>query len=346
MKRLLLAGAGHAHLKMLSIFRKAPLYGARITVVSPRERQLYSAMLPGVVAGHYRRQEAEIDVAGLAEMAFGEFVCARIVRVDAAERRVFLHDGSEVPYDYLSLNIGSQIDRSVPGAEHALAAKPFEEFVESLDRERRIAVVGAGAAGMELAMALRWRGAAVTLYSASASLPAKLAARAARAMRRGGVDFRPGMPVDAIAAGPVIHAGTSRQEFDRVILTTGAVALPWLRETGLQCDEQGFVVVGDTLQSVSHPEVFAAGDCAALDGVPKSGVYAVRQGEVLARTFSRLVQGQPPEEFRDRGRALLLLTCGAKRAIAHRGNWSAEGWWVWRWKDWIDRRWLRALGGS
>jgi len=343
-KRILLAGAGHAHLKVLGLFRKNPLYGARITLVSPRERQLYSAMLPGVLAGHYRRQEAEIDVAGLAEMAYAEFVSGSIARLDLERRCAVLADGRELAYDYLSLNVGSQMDRSVPGAERALAAKPFEEFIDGLDRERRIAIVGAGAAGMEIAMALRWRGAAVTLYSAAPALPAKLARRAARAMRRGGVDFRPGMAVDEIAEGPVIRAGTSRQEFDRVILTTGAVALPWLRASGLQCDKQGFVAVGATLQSVSHPEVFALGDCAAIDGVPKSGVYAVRQGETLARSFAQLVQALPPADFPSQRNALVLVTCGAKHAIAHYGNWSAEGWWAWRWKDWIDRRWLSTLG--
>jgi NADH dehydrogenase FAD-containing subunit len=343
-KRILLAGAGHAHLKLLSLYRKAPLYGARITLVSPRERQLYSAMLPGVIAGHYRRQEAEVDVAGLVEMSYGEFVSGSIARLDLERRCAVLQDGRELDYDYLSLNVGSRIDRSVPGAEHALAAKPFEDFVDNLNRERRIAIVGAGAAGVEIAMALRWRGATVTLYSGSPSLPPKLARRATRALRRSGVDFRPGMAVDAIAAGPVIHAGSSRQEFDRVILATGAIALPWLGESGLQCDESGFVAVGATLQSVSHPEVFASGDCAALEGVPKSGVYAVRQGEALARTFAQLIQAQPPSEYQPQRRALLLLTCGAKRAMANWGSWSAEGWWVWRWKDWIDRRWLRSLG--
>ena len=155
MKRLLLAGAGHAHLKLLGLLKKTPLYGARITLVSPRERQLYSAMLPGVIAGHYRRQEAEIDVAGLAEMAYAEFVQGGVARIDPDQRRAVLHDGRELEYDYLSLNVGSQMDRSLPGAEHALAAKPFEEFVDGLDRERRIAIVGAGVAGIEIALAYR-----------------------------------------------------------------------------------------------------------------------------------------------------------------------------------------------
>lgn len=342
MKRLVLAGAGHAHLKMLSAFRQEPLYGARVTLVSPRPRQIYSAMLPGVIAGHYRRAEAEIDVAGLCEAAYVEFVEGEVASLDPERRRVFLGDQSEVPYDWLSLNVGSRIDRSVRGAEHALAAKPFEDFLDRLGEARRIAIAGAGAAGAELAMALRWRGAAVTVYSAAATLPAPLAGRAIRAMRRVGVDYRPGMTMDAIEPGLVVHAGTARQEFDQVVLATGAHALPWVRESGLECDERGYVRVHPTLQSRSHPEVFASGDCAALE-VPKSGVYAVRAGEVLAQTFADLVQAKPPLVFEPRRRALVILTCGAKRAIAQWGGWTAEGALVWMWKDWIDRRWLQAL---
>lgn len=339
----MLVGAGHAHLKALSLYRKAALYGARVTLVSPVSRMLYSAMLPGVIAGHYRRAEAEIDIAALCEAAYAEYVAGEVSGIDLDQRRVRLADRSELPYDYLSLNVGSTVNRSLPGAEHALPVKPFESFIDRLGEAKRIAIAGAGAAGVEIGMALRWRGAAVTVYSASSSMPAPLAKRAVRAMRRLGVDFRPGMAADGIEQGPLVHAGSSRQEFDQVLLATGARALPWVRETGLQCDREGYVAVGPTLQSVSHPEVFAVGDCAAIDGVPKSGVYAVRQGETLARTFANLLRAEPPAEFDTGPRALLLMSCGARRAIAHWGGWSAEGGWAWRWKDAIDRRWLRAL---
>lgn len=343
MKRLLLVGAGHAHLKLLSVYKKNPLYGARITLVSPRERQVYSGMLPGVVAGHYRRAEAEIDVAALCEKAYAEFVPGAIARLDLAARSAVLEDGRSIGYDYVCLNMGSRIDTSVAGAERALAAKPFEPFLERLGDARRIAVIGAGAAGAELAMALRFRGSAVTLYSGSRSMPEPLASHAARALRRADVDFRASMAADSIEPGPVIRAGSSIQEFDQVILATGAIALGWPRDSGLQCDERGFIAVHPTLQSRSHPEVFAAGDCAALDA-PKSGVYALRAGETLARSFANLVRGEPPAEFVPQRRALILLSCGAKRAIAQRGSWAAQGAWAWQWKNWIDRRWLRTLG--
>lgn len=344
MKRILLVGAGHAHLAVLRSLKKAPLHGARFMLVTPRPKQIYSGMLPGIIAGHYRRHEAEVDVARLAEAAYAEFAEGVVAALDPARRIVTLQDGVSLEYDLLSLNVGSRVDASLPGAEHAVPAKPFEVFFQKLKDARlnRVAIAGAGAAGAELAMALRHRGAAVTLYSDKAALaPARLEGR----LRGMGVDLRPGMPVTAIEPGPLIVAGTSRQEFDVVILTTGAAPHPWLRASGLQCDERGFLLVNDALQTLSHPDIFAAGDCAALQShpVPRSGVYALRQGEALTQSFRRLVQGQPPAPYRAQRRALLLVSCGRRYAIAQRGDWTAEGRWVWWWKDWIDRRWVRSL---
>ncbi len=344
MKRILLVGAGHAHLAVLRALRKEPLPGARFALVSPRARQIYSGMLPGVIAGHYRRDEAEIDLPRLAEAAGAEFIEGEVAKLDHEARLAVLQDDSELEYDILSLNVGSLVERSIPGAGFALAAKPFEPFLDKLHTVRlnRVAIAGAGAAGSELAMALRYRGAAVTLYSEQ---PQPSPPRAESVLRRMGVDLRPGMAVTAIERGPLVVAGTSRQEFDVVILTTGARALPWLRGGRLARDERGFVLVSDTLQSVSHPEVVAAGDCAALQSgpVPKSGVYALRQGETLARSFGCLARGEPAPAYRPQRRALLLLSCGRRYAIAQRGAWSAEGRWLWWWKNRIDRAWVRSL---
>ncbi len=344
MKRILLIGGGHAHLAVLRALVKEPLHGARFALVSPRAKQMYSGMLPGVVAGHYRRHEAEIDLARLTEAAYAEFIEGEVSKLDHERRVATLHDGAELEYDLVSLNVGSLVERPFPGAGLALAAKPFDVFFEKLRTTRlnRVAIAGAGAAGAELAMALRYRGAAVTLYSDKAELsPARM-----EPMLRGmGVDLRPGMAVTAIEPGPQVIAGPSRQEFDLVILTTGAAPQPWLRGGGLACDERGFVLVDDTLQSVSHPEVFAAGDCATLRSaaVPRSGVYALRQGETLTANLRHVVQDSPPVPYRPQRHALLLVSCGRRYAIAQRGGWSAEGRWVWWWKDRIDRRWITSL---
>lgn len=338
----MLIGAGHAHLVLLRSLAQEPLYGARITLVTPHARQIYSGMLPGLVAGHYRLEQATVDVAALAEKAYVELVEGSVAALDPARRKLRLEQGAELDYDVLSLNAGSATDASLPGAKHhALAVKPYEAFVQKLRFANRMAIVGGGVAGAELAMALRHRKAQVTLYS---DRPV-LSARVERQLRRRKVDYRPGMAVNAIHNGPVVVSGGARQEFDLVILATGAAPLPWLQNTGLETDEHGFVLVSDTLQCVSYPEIFATGDCASIRHRPrpKSGVYAVRHGEVLAVNLRTAFEGGALQRYEPQSRALRLISCGARYAIAERGDWSWQGWLVWLLKDRIDRRWVREL---
>ena len=349
MRRILLVGAGHAHLAVLRGFADTPIYGARLTLVSPFAKQVYSGMLPGVIAGHYRLEEAQMDIAALCSHAYVEFMSGSVDALDLQARRAKLDDGSALDFDAISLNPGSLVDTSLPGAERTLAAKPLDAFLAAIDGKRlgRVAIVGAGAAGAELAMALGYRGAAVTLYSERPALAGPAGERIALALRRTHVDFRPGMAVTAVEQGPVVVAGTAHQEFDLVIRATGSAAPPWLGASGLAVDGHGFALVHDTLQSTSHPEVFVAGDCATLRDSPhpRSGVYAVRHGETLVKNFRNLISGRPLESYVPQARALTLLSCGSRYAIAQRGGWTAEGAWVWRWKNWIDRRWLRSLRG-
>jgi pyridine nucleotide-disulfide oxidoreductase family protein len=344
-KRVLLIGAGHGHLVVLRSLAEKPLYGARITLVTPHAQQVYSGMLPGLLAGHYRRARTQIDVAALAERAYVEFEQGEVERFDAGRRLATLKDGRSFGYDTASLNAGSMIDTSLPGAQHALAVKPFERFLSQLRVAERVAVVGAGAAGAEIAMALRHRGAQVTLYSEAPLQPPALAERAVAQLRKRKVDYRPGMAVTAIEPGPVVIAGAARQGFDLVVLATGAAPLPWLKAAGLASDQRGFALVHPTLQSVSHPEVFVLGDCATLRDSPhpKSGVYAVRHGESLVANLRRLFSAEALQPYVPQKRALLLLSCGARYAIAQRGGWSAQGRTLWWLKDRIDRRWVASF---
>lgn len=346
MKRVLLVGAGHAHAWLLAALARQPLYGVRLTLVSPTARQVYSGMLPGVIAGHYRREQAEFDVALLAERAYAEFVPAAVAALDAERRVATLGDGSEFTFDVASLNAGSTVADGVPGArEHALPVKPFEALIDRLRRAGHIAIAGGGAAGAELAMALRHQGREVTVYSDRSIFPEQLAWRVERRLRRMGVDYRPGMRVNAIERGPMVIAGTARQEFDLVLWATGAAPLPWLASSGLGLDEAGFVRVDRALRSVSHAYIFAAGDCAAL-GEAKSGVHAVRHGMLLERNLRHVAAGTALEAYEPEPHALLLMSCGGRYAIAARGAWSAEGRWAWWWKNAIDRRWMRRLNAT
>jgi selenide,water dikinase len=321
-KRLLLAGGGHAHAWVL----RAGVPGD-VTLVTPYPHHTYSGMLPGFVAGHYKLEDIRIDIAALAARAGARLVLGRLASLDADRRVARLEDGTELEYDAASLDVGS--DSAAPA--HALAAKPFEVFMEqwleAKDRARSIAVVGAGAAGVELAMAAAHRTSArVALYSDRPMFRAGLARRIARQLAANGVEQH--------------KAAYAGEAFDLVIWTAGASALPWLRASGLAVDERGFVLVDDALRSVSHPEVYAAGDCATLKSAahPKSGVYAVRHAPVLAANLGGAQRRYVPQR-----RALALLSCGERYAIADWNGLSVEGAWVWRWKDRIDRRWVEGF---
>jgi len=306
-------------------------------------------MVPGVVAGHYKAPEAQIDLARLAERAGVGLVLQPVNSLDADAKCAWLADGSSISYDIVSLNAGSLPSTQVPGsAQHALGAKPFETFLQRWETQglaaRRIAVAGAGAAGVELAMALRHRlpSATLVLFSERPMFHGTLAARLARALGRSGVELRAGTAVTALEPGPVVVTQRGRESFDFVLWTAGAAPQPWLSQSGLKTDEAGFVLVDPALRSISHPDVFAAGDCATLHGAPhpKSGVYAVRHAAILSANLRNFLHGKPMQDYVPQARQLALISCGGKYAIASHGGWSAEGAWAWRWKDWLDRRWI------
>lgn len=362
MRSLLLVGGGHAHLQVLRAFAQQPLPAAEVVLVTPQPQLLYSGMLPGLVAGHYRLEDCAVPLAPLAAQAKVTLLEARLTALDAAARRVTLSDGSVLGYDLLSLDTGAEIDATaIPGAaEHALRVRPFEDFVagwerlcaRAAEREIGIAVVGGGAAGVELAMAMAWRlgsRARVSLITGGTLLPGHAGGvrrRALRCLKRQRVTVLDDRCA-VVDADQVVLAGGPRLACDATLLAPGPSAPAWLRGSGLVLDAAGFVATGPTLQSESHPNVFAAGDVASRRDAPRprSGVYAVRAGAPLALNLRRAMAGGELQTHRPQRFALNLLACGERYAIASWGPWSAEGRWLWRGKDRIDRGFIARHGG-
>ncbi len=367
--RILLVGGGHSHVEVLRRFAAAPVAGAELVLVSPDAATPYSGMLPGLVAGHYAFPDAHIELGPLAATARTRFVRDRVVALDLGTQRARLAAGGDEPYDLVSLDIGSTPDLSVPGArEHAVGVKPVAAFLDWWRAQelaaqagalRSIAVVGGGAGGVELLLAMQYRlaercGAKVPSFHLVSSEP-RLLARHAGAVGRWlagrlaerNVAVTLGAPVTAVEPGTLLFGDGRRLAADAIVFVTGAAAAPWLSASGLACDASGFVAVDACLRSTSHPAVFAAGDCAMQPGFPrpKSGVYAVRQGPPLAANLRAAVLGHAMAAFVPQRRALALVSSGDRRAIASFGPLALAGHWVWRWKDRIDRRFMARYRG-
>jgi pyridine nucleotide-disulfide oxidoreductase family protein len=363
MKRLVLAGGGHSHLFVLRDLALSRPQDLEVTLINPEPWMLYSGMVPGWIAGHYSLMDCRVALDSLALRASARTLIGSVVGLDAAAREVRLSSGETLPYDLLSLNMGSETDcdslRDL--GNRLIPVKPLSGFqaawqkIADDDRGtlRSVVVVGGGAAGVEIAMAVetavrsRSESVKVTLVSGREGLLPTHAEgvrrHAERALARRGVEF-----VQRTASG--IPEGLKLDdggvlEADHVIAATGALAPAWLRSSGLSVDALGFVVVDRFHQSASHPSVFAAGDVASRPGSPlaRSGVHAVRLGPVLAHNLKAAAEQRPLRPFSPRSVSLYLLSTGEKRAIASWGNLSAEGRWVWRLKDFIDRRFVRSF---
>jgi pyridine nucleotide-disulfide oxidoreductase family protein len=353
-KRVILLGAGHAQLAVLASLAQQRLQGAELTLVTMHPRQMYSGMVPGWIAGRYSEDQCSIAVAPLAEAAGAKLLLAQATALDAAARTVTLADGRRLAYDVLSLNSGptQARDRIAGAREHALFVRPIETFVQLWQRMLALAktrpldtvVIGSGAAGVELALAMRQalqRRGTLTLVSDGpllASYPKGVQRRAARALHEAGIQVLTGR-CTLITDTHVQVNEAMRIACDAPIVATGADAPAWLADSGLALDAAGFVRVGATLQSASHPDVLAAGDVIVRDDVqhPRSGVYAVRAGPVLAANLRALVVGGPLAPYVPQQRSLNLLALGDGRAIASWGGWSLQGRAMGLWKDRIDR---------
>ena len=353
---LVLIGGGHAHVTVLRSFGMRPEPGVRLTLIAKELEAPYSGMLPGLIAGHYSHDQCHINLVRLARFANARLIHGSATGIDREQRRVLLEGRPPLAFDLLSLDAGITPDlASIKGAaEHGIAVKPISSLMPRLQKlddllsnGRSLAIIGAGAAGFELAHAFRHRFAkvAITLIGGGGLLPtgnARARQLARQSLQRAAIEVIEHDAASEITSSHVILSSGRTNAAEAAVITTGAAPAAWLRNSGLSTDADGFVAVRPTLQVVDDDDIFAAGDCAGVVDHPreKSGVFAVRHGPPLTENLRARAQGQSPRSFAPQRHYLMLLSTGAKHAIAARGRLAISGGWVWYWKDWIDRRFM------
>lgn len=371
-KDIVLVGGGHAHVHVVKTFAMKPIPGVRLTLVARDVETPYSGMLPGLISDFYTFGQTHVDLQPLARLANARLLHDSAIGLDLDGRRVLMERHPSIAYDVLSIDIGSTPQaHSVEGAlQHAVPVKPISGLyarwnelvtrVRTGEKVRRFVTVGVGAAGIEVTLAARHRLREIlkaelgedpdslefTILGRGELLAEhnpSVRARFRRILEEQKVRLVTGVTVTRVAPGAVHAADGQSFSFDAAFWVTDAGAAPWIAKTGLATDPRGFVSIDETLRSRSHTDVFAAGDIAANPDhpLPKAGVFAVRQGKILSENLPRAVLGRPLVRYRPQRAFLSLISAGGKYAVASRGRWAAEGAVMWRWKDAIDRRWMR-----
>ncbi len=351
---IVLLGAGHAHVEVLRRFAMRPEPGVRLTLIGREPETPYTGMLPGLIRSEYTHQEAHIDLAPLAIMANARLILAEASAIDPDARTIAVPGRPDIVFDLLSVDVGG-VPAMPPDA--GIAVKPIGGFLDRLHRMEaelpagaRIAIVGAGPGGVELTLALAVRFAEqlrLVLVSATPEPLATAPAVARRAVRHALVNAKVelvcGVTATALREGRLSLSDGSFLEVATALWTTGIEGPALLAASGIACDRTGCIRVTHDLRSISHGHVFAAGDCAAVDGEPrpKAGVWAVRAGAPLADNLRRTATGRPLRPWRPQRDALVILGLGHGRAVAWRNGVVLQGRKVWWLKDRIDRRWMR-----
>ncbi|MBD2384821.1 FAD-dependent oxidoreductase [Cylindrospermum sp. FACHB-282] len=378
-KDLVLIGGGHSHAIVLKMFGVKPLSGVRLTLITVAPVTPYSGMLPGHIAGFYSYEECHIDLRNLAKFAQAELYIDQVVGLDLENNQVLCANGLVVDFDFLSIDIGSIPEKiSVSGAaEYAIAAKPVSQLLEhwyqlvedvatNPQAAISIAIVGGGAGGVELSLAMMANlqqilhqhqqpttNLEIHLFQRTGELMPSYDQSVRRLMQqvltRKGIKLHLGEAVCQIA--PIIPRGTREilalkcesgltVDCDQIFWVTQASAPGWLKAAGLGTDAEGFILVEDTLRSLTHPNIFAAGDIATMVNhpLPKAGVFAVKQGKPLFENLQRLLLGKSLKPYQPQRQYLSLIGTGDRRAIATRGTFTLPPHkLLWHYKDAIDR---------
>ncbi len=373
-QELVFIGGGHSHAIALRQLSMRPIPGARLSLLSAGTDTPYSGMLPGYVAGHYTYEDCHIDLGPLAQAAQARFIVDRAIRLDLESQHVICAQHSPIPFDVLSIDIGStpELPPLLRKEATIVPVKPWSQFLAQwqhlIDVVKRnpaqplsLAIIGGGAGGVELALTIQYQLQHIVRQAVIADFPISLhlfhrgsqvmtghnrwvQRRFRQILQRRRIQLHLLETVTSVDDGILSCESGFQLACDLLFWVTRASAPEWPRISGLATDPSGFIQVGPTLQSCSHPQVFATGDIAAMVKTPrpKAGVFAVRQGKPLTENLRRFLAQRPLKPFSPQRQILGLISTGDRNAVMSWGplplGWESPI--LWKWKDHIDRKFM------
>lgn len=359
---LLLIGGGHTNIQVLKSFTMRPITGMRISLISDVINAPYSAMLPGFIASEYRFDEMHIDLVRLANFANARFINSTINSIDSENQLVHFNDRPSLSYDLLSVNTGITPDfTSIKGAQkYAVAVKPISHFLKCLPKldgaikssSDSIAIIGSGAAGIELAFAFRERynkkniKPKISIIGNSDRFFPELSRSChltiLKQFKKVDIDVYLGQAASQINKNSVILKSGLHLSASHTFIATGAKPAEWLKSSTISLSSDGYIEVNNSYQSISDKRVFAAGDISKIkhQPLPRSGVFAVRAGPVLAKNLRLALDKLPAKPHRQQSTHLSLVMLGSGLVMAKWGRLHIFAKWLWPLKKWIDQEFI------
>lgn len=370
-QHLVLIGGGHSHAIALKEWKKNPIANVKLTLITNVLQTPYSGMLPGYIAGFYRFEETHIDLRKLAQFAHAKLVLTTAIALDLIKNQVICADCPPITFDILSIDIGSTPTlMNIAGSEYVIPAKPVPQLLEAwekvLNRVHRepenlvsISIVGGGAGGVELALNMRSRLQTILpshlitfhLFHRGQKLLEHhnpwVSHKLEKILRERKVQVHLGETVQSIEVDGLdiykinCHSNLSINT-NYIFGVTQASAPDWIKHSDLSTDSSGFILIKNTLQTLSQENIFATGDIGTIPDHPrpKAGVFAVRQGKPLVENWRNFLLNKPLKPYFPQKTYLSLIGTGDKKAIASWGNWGCQSRYLWTWKNYLDRQFM------
>ncbi|SEG82908.1 NADH dehydrogenase, FAD-containing subunit [Nonomuraea solani] len=311
MTDILVLGAGYTGVTAaIRVARKTRRTGGKVTLVNASARFTERLRLHQTAAGERLADHRLDDVLAGSGVTF---VQGRVTGLDVGRRAVELDDGRVLGYDKLIYALGTVTDASVPGvAEHAFVYDDHAGTVRLSERldtltGGTVVVAGGGLTGVESATELAEARPHLRVVLVTRGRPGAMMGDGARAyldaaLRRLGVEVRDGAHITKVLPDAVELGDGELIQADATLWTTGTKALPLAADSGLSVDARGRIVVDAALRSVSHPDVYAIGDAAAI--TQRYGVlHGTCQGGIptglhAADSLAATLRGRTPKPFR------------------------------------------------
>lgn len=365
-RNLVLVGGGHAHLHILPRAEAFRERGMGLVLVDPGDFW-YSGMATGLLSGGYSPAEDRVDLDALCRRWGVTYIRERAVGLEPEGRILITDTARRLPYELLSLNVGSAVDAGTLDDPDNLAwpVKPISRLPALRDHLKevafarggcRVVVIGGGPTGCEVAANIEvlLRGfegdsQVALLFPGDRLLsggPPGAGDLLEREFHRRGMAIHPGCRVNSLTSdlrGCMLDTGEGPQgPFEVVVRATGLKAAPVLSSLGFAANG---LKVDATLRSVRYPSIFGAGDCIAFgpQPLPKVGVFAVRQAPVLRQNLLATLAGRELKAYRPQPQSLTILNLGDGTGLALRGKFFFRGRLAFMLKHFLDRRFLKQF---